>query len=59
MSLVRQVQEQLARTELGEAGQDAWPTGPHVLVFAETYSERDYKLTSFLFRDIESISSVS
>ena len=47
--LMSLVQEQLARTEVVEAGQDAWPTGPHVLVFAETYSERDYKLTSFLF----------
>ena len=58
MSLARQMQEQLARTELGEAGQDSGSSGPHVLGFAVTYSERDYKLTSFLF-EIESISSDS
>jgi hypothetical protein len=32
---VRCLQEQLARTASVEAGQDTWPPGPHVLVFAE------------------------
>ena len=39
MSLVRQLQEQLARTELGEAGQDAGSPEPHILVLLKTYSE--------------------